>query len=130
MKDPIFTAAPSSPVSVVEGESVTLTWRYNLSGETHQLTLFTTDGIFFIVQKFLEQSPKIEDSYSGRITANITDTYSSFTFLSVDRGDNKTYRLNVQSTGGDNSSSVVLVVKCKYDMIPGVSFNFFSALIT
>ena len=116
MQKPIFTAAPSSPLLVVEGESVTLNWAYNLSGKTFRMVIFNTvpEDVFFIVQKFSADSTEIDPSYVGRITTNITQTFSSITFLSVDRGDRKNYDLLVQSSGGIETSQLVeLVVKGK-----------------
>ena len=103
----------------VEGESLTLTWTYDLNGGSFQLMQFNSPGlgISYIVQKLLTLAPQIDASYAGRITANVTDSFSSFTFLVVNRADSRTYTVSIQSDNGGTPGNVVIVVQGKLDLL-------------
>ena len=91
-QSPSFTSAPSSPVEVEEGESVTLEWTYNTGGAAFKEVDFRSTGFPFIVKKSAEQSsPNILGAFVGRLTANITETNASITFVAVNRGDSRVY---------------------------------------
>ena len=97
----------------VEGESLTLTWTYNLNGYSFELMQFTSQGlgISYIVRKLLTQDPNIDVSYTGRITANVTDTFSSITFLVVNRTDSRTYTFDIQTSQGGTPRDVLIEVQ-------------------
>ena len=92
LQAPTITSAPSSPVIVVEGESVTLEWTYNTGGSAFFLAEFDTQGVSFIVEPVA-----INSEYVGRVTANVTETNASITFLAVNRKDSGTYDFTVQN---------------------------------
>ena len=72
---------------------------------------FDTQGISYIVQKLLTLAPQIDASYTGRITANVTDSFSSITFFVVNRADSRSYGLKVQTNQGVTASDVVIAVQ-------------------
>ena len=76
---------------VVEDESVTLEWTYNIgSGGFRQAELFT-QGEPFVVDRLRQEPIAIGPAFVGRVTANITETNASITFLAVNRKDSGTY---------------------------------------
>ena len=68
-------------------------------------------GISYIVQRFFAQAPQIDASYSGRITANVTDSFSSITFLVVNRTDSRTYTFDIQTSQGGTPRDVLIEVQ-------------------
>ena len=108
MLTPVITSEPQSPLNVVEGQSVTLNWTYNLNGDQF-LTSFGVTGESAFVRK-LATNPGIiiSDEYSGRVRANLTDSFSSITFLAVNGStDTKTYVFTVFNSGGNVATSIV-----------------------
>ena len=105
--------APNSTVYAVEGESLTLTWTYDLNNGSFQLMQFDTQGIAYIVQKLFTLAPQIDASYAGRITANVNDSFSSIIFLAVVKADSRSYDFSIQSNSGVTASNVVIVVQGK-----------------
>ena len=99
----------------VEGESLTLTWTYDLNGGPFQLMQFTSQGlgISYIVQKLLTLAPDIHASYTGRITANVTDSFTAITFLVVHNADSRSYTFNIQSSKGGTPRIVDIEVRGK-----------------
>jgi len=102
----------------VEGQSVTLEWTFDLHG-----VRFLYGEIFFeddqgktrLIDKVTDSSPEIDPAFSGRITGNITDSFSSVTFLEVNRNDSKTYEFDVRDFNNRATppSRVKLEVLCK-----------------
>ena len=76
---------------MVEGESVTLEWTYNTGGSAFQEIDFRSQGFPFIVRKRAGAPTIILPAFDGRLTANITETNASITFLAVNRSDSRTY---------------------------------------
>ena len=94
MQQPVITEAPSNPTEVLEGENITLEWRYNLGGRPLLLMRFTLTGLSgFIVQK-VGNFLVIPDS---RVQANVTDAFSSISFVGVVRDDDGDYQLEIQN---------------------------------
>lgn len=116
MQQPVITAAPSNPTEVLEGENITLEWRYNLSGP-FLLARFTRTGLSgFIVQK-VGNFLRIPDS---RVEANVTDAFSSISFVGVVRDDDDDYQLEIQNQNPSNNEATTeirLRVLCKYEML-------------
>ena len=78
-------------MSVVEDESVTLEWMYNIGGGGSRQAEFLTQRVPFIVDRFRQEPVVIISAYVGRVTANITETNASITFLAVYRKDSGAY---------------------------------------
>ena len=117
MQQPVITVAPSNPTEVLEGENITLEWRYNLSGRS-----------FFLMRVTLEDPPKlivqkvnnilvVPDS---RVQANVTDAFSSVSFVGVVRDDDGDYQLEIQNDDFQNiniaRNEIRLRVLCKYEL--------------
>lgn len=115
MQQPVITAAPSNPTDVSEGENITLEWRYNLSGPL-LLMRFTRTGLDgFIVQK-VGNLLLISDS---RVEANVTEAFSSISFVGVVRDDDDDYQLEIQNQDPSNNvatNDLSLRVLCKYEI--------------
>ena len=117
MQQPVITVAPSNPTEVLEGENITLEWRYNLSGRPLELMRFTREDRFKIfVQKNLIRL-LIGDS---RLQANVTDAFSSISFVGVVRDDDGDYQLEIQNDDIANNpvarNEITLRVLCKYEI--------------
>ena len=115
MQQPVITAAPSNPTEVLEGENITLEWRYNLSGPL-LFVRFTRTGLNgFIIQK-VGNLLLISDS---RVEANVTDAFSSISFVGVVRDDDGDYQLEIQNQNPSNNlatNDLSLRVLCKYEI--------------
>ena len=110
MQTPVITLEPQSPLIVVESQSVSLNWTYNLNGD-QLLTSFGVIGESPFARK-VPANPEtvISDEYSGRVRANLTDSFSSITFLAVnDSTDSKTYVFQVFNSGGSSATSTVVM---------------------
>ena len=112
---PTITSAPSSPLSVVEGESVTLEWTYDIGGSGFFQAEFTTQGVPFIVDRFRQDPVAINSKFVGRLTANITETNASITFLAVNRSDSRTYDFRVQNENRESDTRALdIEVQCEW----------------
>lgn len=112
---PAFTEEPRDQ-SPEEGNNITLEWRYNFRGGSFRQLIFGNSDISLIVEKSAsDQRPFIAPAFSGRLLANITETYTSITFLGVNRTDSKTYTLTVVGSSRESTDSKVEIsVNCKY----------------
>ena len=114
LQAPTITPAFSSPLHVVEGESVSVEWNYSLHGVGFLQTRFSIQGAGLVVLKIQTSAALISTSFRGRITENITESFASITFLSVNRTDSKAYTLAVTNVNGDdNVDTVEIQVQCK-----------------
>ena len=121
---PTITSAPSSPVSVVEGESVTLEWTYNIGGGGFRQAEFVTQGVSFIVDQFRQEAIAIGPAFVGRVTANITETNTSIKFLAVNRSDSRTYDFIVHNEyrqTDDRALDIEVLCECTYTRLNNVS---------
>ena len=109
---PNITSAPSSPLQVVEGRNVTLEWTYN-TGSAFEEAEFGTLGFPFIVRKTRGASIRITSAFDGRLTADITETNASITFLAVNRGDSRVYDFSVFNQNEFTLKQFTMDVQCK-----------------
>ena len=67
---------------------------------------FVTHVVQFIVDEFRQELVTIGSAYVGRVTANITETNASITFLALYRNDGGTYNFIVRNEnyGTDQTS--------------------------
>ena len=115
MQQTAITVAPSNRTEVLEGENITLEWRYNLSRRPLLLMRFTQLPSRLIVQK-LGNTILIPDS---RVQANVTDAFSSISFVGVVRDDEDDYQLEIQNQNPSNNEAtneIRLRVLCKYEI--------------
>ncbi len=82
--------------------------------------LFGNAGTSDIVDMLGDDSePYINEAYKGRLLVNITDSYTSITFLRLNRSDGKRFTLTIKikyvgSSGESAKSHVEILVTCKY----------------
>ena len=98
---------------MVEGENVTLEWTYNTGGSAFQEAEFGSQGFPFIVRKTSGASIRITPAFDGRLTADITETNASITFLAVNRGDSRVYDFFVFNQNGLTLQEFTMDVQCK-----------------
>ena len=99
---------------VVEGESVTLEWTYDLGGSAFRQAEFDTAGVSFVVDRFRQEPVEINSAFVGRVTANITETNASITFLAVSRSDSKSYEFTVQNENRESDVRTLdIEVQCE-----------------
>ena len=117
MQQPVITVAPSNPTEVLEGENITLEWRYNLSGRPLILMRFLRTDPTRIIAQELGNNLLIADS---RVQANVTDLLSSILFVGVARDDDDHYQLEIQNDDVLNNpvatNEIRLRVLCKYEI--------------
>ena len=114
---PKFTAKPQSTVIVVEGDNTTLEWMYNFgTGSLLRITFLRSSDSLDIVERISGViALYIDPAYRGRLLVNVTDTYTSITFLGVNRTDSTGYTLKIVTDNGRPRSLVKISVQCKYE---------------
>ena len=101
----------------MKGQNLTLAWTYALDGRVgfSQFTIVTTGGNESLIGK--KSGPgviRVEPEYQARFRARATKSGAELSILAVQRSDERTYRVNVVSTGADSLvQSVVVIVNCK-----------------
>ena len=113
----MFTKKPTKQFPAVEGANVTLEWRYTFTEEeTFRQAVFAKGNVPIVEKLASDSAPLIQSPYSGRLHVNITNGYTSITFLGVNRLDKRSYRLEVSTYpyGQRSSSEVEISVLCKY----------------
>lgn len=117
MQQPVITVAPSNSTEVLEGENVTLEWRYNLGGRPLLLMRFTRTVPSRVIVQKLSNTLLIPDS---RVQANVTEAFSSISFVGVVRDDDGDYQLEIQNDDVQNNpiaqNDLSLRVLCKYEI--------------
>ena len=98
---------------MVEGENVTLQRTYNTGGSAFQESEFESQGFPFIVRKTSGASIRITPAFDGRLTADITETNASITFLGVNRGDSSVYDFSVFNQNGFTLQEFTMDVQSK-----------------
>ena len=117
MQQPVITVAPSNPTELLEGENITLEWRYNLSGRPLELMRLTRTDQFKV---FVQKSGNRLLIGESRLQANVTDAFSSISFVGVVRDDDGDYQLEIQNDDIQNNpiaqNDLSLRVLCKYEI--------------
>ena len=116
--EPTFTEEPRKPFLATEGSNITLEWRYNFGGGSFRQLIFENSDDVTIIDKLgNDKVPSIDSAYRGRLLVNVTDTYTSITFLRVNRTDGIAYTLEISVNGNGverAKSHVEILVECKY----------------
>ena len=101
----------------MKGQNLILAWTYTLDGrvDSSQFTIVTTGGNESLIgKKFGPGVIRVEPEYQARFRARATKTEAELSILAVQKSDERTYRVNVVSTGADSLvQSVVVIVNCK-----------------
>lgn len=109
-----LTEEPQNPFLVVEGDNMTLEWRYTFGEGDTFLSMYFEIGGLRPVSKFLTIL-LITDSFQDRLHASITNDYASITLLGVNRLETGSCKLELSSRNGKSTSSTVEIsVLCKY----------------
>ena len=115
----MYTTEPPDPSRVLEGNNITLEWRYNFGSASFRQMLFGNAKNVYIVEKFASDIvPVIDSSYKGRLLVEATANYTSITFLRVNRTDSTTYTLTITNDNIPRErarSQVKISVECKYE---------------
>ena len=112
---PVFTEEPKNLFLAVEGDNVTLEWRYSL-GKDLSLSQALFEKDTQIIDKYSPFLPAwIKPSYRGRILVEITNNYTSIILLGVKRTDEGSYKLTVISSEdrARNESELEISILCK-----------------
>ena len=98
----------------MEGKTVTLEWTYNLHGVAFYQMMFAIQGGAFVVTKTRSDAAFISSGFRGRITENITESFASVKFLSINRTDSNTYVMTVTNDNGfQEHVTVEIQVQCE-----------------
>lgn len=114
-----FTRTPENSFLALEGDNITLEWRYTfVDGESFLSASFRM-GRRKVVDKYngnRDSKPIIQRAYRGRLHANMTNDYTSITLLAVNRLDKGSYTIEIISLPyvDANTSEVDISVLCKY----------------
>ena len=111
-----FTEEPKSPLLAVEGDNVTLEWRYSF-GKGNSLSQMLFEKEWQIVDKYSPFLPPwIKPSYRGHILVNITNDYTSIILLGAKRTDEGSYKLTLVSSKDRErtESELEISILCKY----------------
>lgn len=101
----------------MEGESVTLKWTYNIGGGGLREAEFDTQGVAFVVDRFRQEPVAINSAFVGRVTAKITETNASITFLAINRNDSGTYAFKIENEdrrGVERALDIDVQCECIY----------------
>ena len=116
---PRFTKEPVKRVFAMDGDNVTLEWRYTVGGgQPYSQVIFASE--IQIMDKYSTfRPPWIRSSYKGRLLVNITNDYTSIILLGVKRTDQGSYRLTIVNQDRDRTVSrkVDFFVLCKYKVL-------------
>ena len=117
---PTFTAEPSDPFTVLEGDNITLEWNYDLGGRPFRridfLEVTSSPLVVILEMDTVGQTPALLDNdYIGRLQVNVTTTQTSITILGANRTvDSKDYQLNINQLGSSIVASTVRIsVQCE-----------------
>ena len=112
----MFTEEPKNPFLAMEGDNVTLEWRYSF-GKDDSLSQALFEKEKQIVDRYNPSRPPwIKSSYRGRIFVNITNDYTSIILLGVKRTDEGSYRFTVVSERDREriENELEISILCKY----------------
>jgi len=105
---------PSDPSFVRELDNITLKWSYTIDGSIGQAQFANATDNVIIAAKFGDGDVNVASDYQERIRADMSNTFSQLTILSVQRSDSGPYKfLLTTSNLIVLSNEVELKVQCK-----------------
>ena len=115
---PTFTATPPDPFYVLEGNSITFVWQYNLSAAFHSVSfrfLSSTPSRTILFKPGLILDPTIPNSfYKGRVQENIDVTRAEITVFALQRSESGEYEIEViDKTFVPATTTTTVQVPCK-----------------
>ena len=117
---PTFTAKPSDPFIVLEGNNITLEWTYDLGGGSFRRIEFSditsSPTVLILEVDTVGQTPvHLESAYTGRVQVDVTATQTWINITGANRIDSKDYEFKiVQLNSPIAISTVAISVQCKY----------------
>ena len=112
----VFTEEPKNPFLAMEGDNITLEWRYSF-GKDDSLSQALFEKEKQIVDRYSPSRPPwIKSSYRGRILVNITNDYTSIILLGVKRTDEGKYKFTFVSHKDRErvEKELAISILCKY----------------
>lgn len=107
-----ITSQPSSPVTVLEGQSLRLNWTFSVQRTFRRVQLSFLGKAVPFLEKALT-TLFLSSQFTGRLIASATETNATITFLSVTKSDSNDYVFAVLDTDGDSvTASFEVVVQC------------------
>ncbi|XP_068685552.1 fibroblast growth factor receptor 3-like isoform X4 [Montipora foliosa] len=98
----------SSPVLVLEGRPVTLKWTYSIQGDSFRRVEFRISGASVpIIEVSLSGNPF---TFDDRVSVNITATYLTIMFRTVDTKDSNNYTLVVLANGPTSGTADMKII--------------------
>ena len=111
-----ITSQPSSSVTVLEGQPLTLNWTFSVQRTFRRVQLSLSGKAVPFLEKTLT-TLFLSGQFTGRLIASATETNATITFLSVSKSDSNDYVFAVLDTDGDSvEASFEIVVQCKYEL--------------
>ena len=105
---------PSNPTFVIEWENITLKWNYTIDGSIGQAQFLNSTDESAIAAKFGDGDVNMGPNYQVRFRADISNTFSQLTILTVQRSDSGRYKLILTSSKVVTiTNEVELKVQCK-----------------
>ena len=116
-----ITSKPPDPVRVLEGETLTLEWTFNVTKTVLQIELSDNDpdNRNALVESFplLGIAPIIRGIFVGRVSVSSTTTNATIILSSSNRIDTATYFFKVfDISGGTDEEPLQIIVQCKYKL--------------
>ena len=115
--EPLFTANPPNPFSVLEGNNITFVWQYNLGGSFDDVVFrFIGTATLTIMDKHdLNRDAAVPKKvYQGRVQENINATRAEITIFALQRSESGFYEIELINSNRDRATNRVTVqVQCK-----------------
>jgi len=105
---------PLDPTFVRELDNITLKWNYTIDGSIGQAQFFNATDDVVIAAKFGDGDVNVASDYQKRFRADMSNTFSQLTILSVQRSDSGPYKFILTTSKLIAlSNEVELKVQCK-----------------
>ncbi|XP_015775157.1 PREDICTED: immunoglobulin superfamily member 10-like isoform X6 [Acropora digitifera] len=105
-----ITSQPPSPVSVLEGQPLTLEWSFSVAKTFLCLQLGLSGSLLAFVEASPGSPSAIRGVFRGRVSASSTETNATITFSSVNRTDTASYVFSIIDTDGDFASAPLQII--------------------
>lgn len=112
-----ITSQPPSPVSVLEGQPLTLEWTFTVANTFLRVKLSLSGSSLNLIEASPGSPSVIGRVFRGRVTASSTETNATITFFSMNRTDTASYTFAVIDTDSESAiAPLQLIVLCKYKL--------------
>lgn len=112
-----ITSLPSSPLRVLEGQSVTLEWTFSVVTTVLRVELTDSKSRVAVVDAMPQSAGNVRGIFSGRGTASTTETNATIRLFSLTRTDTDNYVFAVlENDGSFAEAPFQIIVQCKYKL--------------